>query len=93
MKGKKEENDTSTCKLRINERKEEYHALMDALPQFVWLMQSDGSLVYENQRWRDYRQLLFQHTGKQERFANQQCDDSPRVQDRQRTQPANRFPL
>ncbi|GHO76424.1 hypothetical protein KSD_41950 [Ktedonobacter sp. SOSP1-85] len=52
---------------------------MDALPQFVWLMRPDGSLVYANQCWRDYRYLPSQHAGEQEEFAHQPLDDSPRV--------------
>jgi PAS domain S-box-containing protein len=74
-------------KTASQEINEEYRAFIDALPQFVWLMQPDGSLVYANQRWRDYRHLLSQHAGEQEEFAHQQGDDCPRVQDRQHTLP------
>ncbi|WP_338010096.1 PAS domain-containing protein [Ktedonobacter racemifer] len=60
---------------------------MDALPQFVWLMQPDGSLIYTNQRWRDYSHPLSQHAGEQKGFARQQRDDCQPIQDRQRMLP------
>jgi PAS domain S-box-containing protein len=33
------------------------HALIDAIPQFVWTARADGSTEYSNQRWRDYTGL------------------------------------
>jgi PAS domain S-box-containing protein len=30
------------------------HALIESIPQFVWIERPDGSIVYSNQRWRDY---------------------------------------
>ncbi|GHO72260.1 hypothetical protein KSD_00310 [Ktedonobacter sp. SOSP1-85] len=44
---------------------EEHCALIDALPQFVWIIRPDGSIAYTNQRWRDYRRLLSQRAGEQ----------------------------
>ena len=32
---------------------EELRALVDTIPQFVWIRRSDGSIAYSNQRWRD----------------------------------------
>src|SRR5258706_21319 len=32
----------------------EVRVLVDAIPQFVWMLRPDGSLEYCNQRWRDY---------------------------------------
>ncbi|GHO60325.1 PAS domain-containing protein [Ktedonobacter robiniae] len=60
---------------------------MDALPQFVWLMQPDGSLIYTNQRWRDYSHRLSQHAGEQEGSAHRQHDDCLSSQERQRMRP------
>ena len=36
---------------------ENIHALIDAIPQFVWTARADGSTDYGNQRWRDYTGL------------------------------------
>ncbi|GCE19712.1 PAS domain-containing protein [Dictyobacter kobayashii] len=36
------------------EGKEEFYALIDALPQLIWVIRPDGSVVYTNQSWRDY---------------------------------------
>jgi PAS domain S-box-containing protein len=30
------------------------HALIESIPQFVWIERADGSIAYSNQRWRDY---------------------------------------
>ncbi|HEX4207690.1 MAG TPA: PAS domain-containing protein [Ktedonobacteraceae bacterium] len=32
-------------------------ALINAIPQFVWVMRSDGSAEYSNQQWRDYTNM------------------------------------
>ncbi|GHO71849.1 hypothetical protein KSC_107410 [Ktedonobacter sp. SOSP1-52] len=32
----------------------ELHTLIDAIPQFVWILRPDGFSEYGNQRWRDY---------------------------------------
>ena len=74
-------------KANHQEIKEDYRALIDALPQFVRLMQPDGSLVYANQRWCDYHHLLARHVGEQMGAQHQQLDDCPGVQNRQITQP------
>lgn len=36
---------------------EDIHALIDAIPQFVWTARADGTTEYANQRWRDYTGL------------------------------------
>jgi PAS domain S-box-containing protein len=33
---------------------DEIRVLVDAIPQFVWMMRPDGSSEYGNRRWRDY---------------------------------------
>ena len=38
----------------------EIHALVDAIPQFVWMMHPDGSSYYGNRRWRDYTNMTSQ---------------------------------
>jgi PAS domain S-box-containing protein len=42
--------DVTACK----RAEAEIHALIDAIPQFVWMMRPDGSCDYCNQRWCDY---------------------------------------
>src|SRR5258708_34615054 len=75
-------------KLRVRKEWEEaQHALLDALPQFVWITRPDGSIAYTNQRWRDYRQLLSRHAGVQEGVAHQPLDDCPQGEDRRHTLP------
>jgi PAS domain S-box-containing protein len=79
---------TSTIKrTAYKEMEEEYHALIDALPQFIWILRPDGSLAYGNQRWRDYINLMSQHSGEQVWFQHQLLNDCPRFQDRQHTPP------
>jgi PAS domain S-box-containing protein len=41
---------------------EELRVLIDAIPQFVWIMTSDGASDYGNQRWYDYTAMTFQQT-------------------------------
>ncbi len=78
---------TSTIKRTGYKRiAEEYHALIDALPQFVWILQPDGSIVHSNQRWRDYSDPMSQHAGEQACFQSQHLDDCQYVQDRQHAQ-------
>jgi len=36
---------------------DEFRALVDAMPQFVWIGGPDGNIEYYNQRWRDYARL------------------------------------
>ncbi|GHO51227.1 PAS domain-containing protein [Ktedonospora formicarum] len=74
------------------EIKEDYRALLDALPHFVWLMQPDGSLVYANQCWRDYHHPLARHVGEQMGVPHQQLDDCPGVQNRQLPPHTNSLP-
>ncbi|HEX6479502.1 MAG TPA: PAS domain S-box protein [Ktedonobacteraceae bacterium] len=35
----------------------EVRVLVDAIPQFVWMLRPDGAADYCNQRWRDYTQM------------------------------------
>ncbi|GHO81000.1 hypothetical protein KSD_87710 [Ktedonobacter sp. SOSP1-85] len=65
------------------EKKEEQYALIDALPQFVWVIQPDGSIAYTNQRWRDYRRLLPQHAEGQAGVQHLCFDGCLPIQDRQ----------
>src|SRR5579864_7319664 len=84
------ENDSMTSTIKrtaYKEMEEEYHALIDALPQFIWILRPDGSLAYGNQRWRDYINLMSQHSGEQVWFQHQLLNDCPRFQDRQHTPP------
>jgi PAS domain S-box-containing protein len=39
---------------------DELRTLVDALPQFVWIMRPDGSAEYGNQRWCDYTTMTAQ---------------------------------
>ncbi|GHO76962.1 hypothetical protein KSD_47330 [Ktedonobacter sp. SOSP1-85] len=78
-------------KTNYQEIKEDYRALIDALPHFVRLIQPDGTLVYANQRWCDYHDLLARHVREQKGGLLQQLVDCPTVQDRQRTQPHTDF--
>jgi PAS domain S-box-containing protein len=34
--------------------KEEVRALIEAIPQFIWIVNLHGALIYSNQRWLDY---------------------------------------
>ncbi len=43
-----------TEKRTRKETGEEQYALIDALPQFVWIIRPDGSIAYRNRRWHDY---------------------------------------
>ncbi len=36
---------------------DELRALMDAMPQLIWIGRPDGYIEYHNQRWRDYTQV------------------------------------
>ncbi|GHO63647.1 hypothetical protein KSC_025390 [Ktedonobacter sp. SOSP1-52] len=38
----------------------ELHTLIDAIPQFVWILRPDGFSEYGNQRWRDYTGMTHQ---------------------------------
>src|SRR5215469_11638881 len=66
------------------EMEEEQYVLIDALPQFVWIIRPDGSLAYTNQRWRDYHRLLSRYTGEQEEFQHPRFDGCLPMQDQQR---------
>ncbi|GHO87120.1 hypothetical protein KSZ_51260 [Dictyobacter formicarum] len=49
----------------IHEKKqaeEELRVLIDAIPQFVWMMHPDGSSEYGNQRWYDYTGMTPEQT-------------------------------
>lgn len=39
------------------EKEDQLRALVDALPQFVWIARADGSAEYHNRRWCDYTGL------------------------------------
>src|SRR5713101_608628 len=41
---------------------DELRVLIDAIPQFVWMMRPDGSSEYCNRRWRDYTTMTSQQT-------------------------------
>ncbi|GHO60749.1 hypothetical protein KSB_92240 [Ktedonobacter robiniae] len=71
-------------KKRVRKVVEEEHcALIDALPQFVWIIRPDGSIAYTNQRWRDYRRLLSQRAEEQTECQHPPFDGCPPVQDKQ----------
>ncbi|GLV53626.1 hypothetical protein KDH_04780 [Dictyobacter sp. S3.2.2.5] len=64
---------------------EEQHALIDALPQFVWIIRPDGSVAYANKRWRNYSNLLSNYSRTQEGFQAGHHDGSLNIQGRSRT--------
>lgn len=64
------------------ELEEEQHALLDTLPQCVWLIRPAGSVASMNQCWRDESRLLSQSSREQEGLQVQQFDDVSGVQDR-----------
>jgi PAS domain S-box-containing protein len=72
-------------KTKYYKEEEECHALIDVLPQFVWIIRPDGSIIYTNQRWRDYSHLLSQRAGETAWFEHQHLDDRLSIQDRQHT--------
>src|SRR6266851_2560374 len=41
---------------------DELRVLIDAIPQFVWMMRPDGSSGYGNRRWRDYTTMTSQQS-------------------------------
>ncbi|HEX7737029.1 MAG TPA: ATP-binding protein [Ktedonobacteraceae bacterium] len=53
---------------------EAQYALIDALPQFVWIRRPDGSIAYTNRRWHDYVHEMAEH-GR----ANEWVQHSPRA--------------
>ncbi|HEX4713710.1 MAG TPA: PAS domain-containing sensor histidine kinase, partial [Ktedonobacteraceae bacterium] len=46
--------------LEHKDTEDNLHALVDAIPQLVWIMHPDGSSEYGNQRWCDYTTMTFQ---------------------------------
>src|SRR5215472_6424623 len=55
--------DSSPAGSDISTRKQaedNLRTLIDAIPQFVWMMRPDGSCDYCNQRWCDYTGMTFQ---------------------------------
>ena len=40
---------------------DELRALMDVMPQLIWIARPDGYVEYHNQRWRDYTQVSLEH--------------------------------
>ncbi|GHO50606.1 PAS domain-containing sensor histidine kinase [Ktedonospora formicarum] len=61
------------------EMEEEQLALLDTLPQFVWLIRPDGSVAYMNQRWRDYSRLLPHLSTEQEGPQVPHLDDTQHI--------------
>src|SRR5258708_2908812 len=56
-------------------------ALIDAIPQLVWITGSDGSTQYGNQHWRDYTGKTPEHIQRNEWLQLIHPDDRPRVQE------------
>lgn len=44
---------------QIGRTEEELRALIDIMPQLVWIGRPDGYIEYHNQRWRDYTRMPF----------------------------------
>ncbi len=56
-------------------------ALIDAIPQFVWIMDPDGSAHYSNQRWGDYTGRTLEHIHGDGWLQFIHPEDRPRVQE------------
>jgi PAS domain S-box-containing protein len=52
-------------------------ALMDAMPQLIWIGRPDGYVEYHNQRWRDYTQVPLEHAQGDEWLQCLHPDDWP----------------
>ena len=58
----------------------EIRALVDAIPHFIWIMRSDGSAAYANQRWCDYTGKTLEHLQGDGWLQLIHPDDRPRIQ-------------
>ena len=67
------------------EMRKECYALVDALPQLIWIVRPDGSVVYTNQRWLDYSGGMTPNPGKQIWDQQHEIDDCPPIQLGQQT--------
>jgi PAS domain S-box-containing protein len=68
----------------ITERKhaeDELRTLVDAIPQFVWIMRPNGAAAYANQRWRDYTGKTSEQIQGDGWLQFIHPDDRPRVQE------------
>ncbi len=64
---------------------DEIRVLIDAIPQFVWVMHPNGSTKYSNQQWRDYTNTTLEQLQGDEWIACLHPDDRQRTQEAWRT--------
>ncbi len=54
--------DRKQAEQEIRQREDRFRYLADAMPQIVWIVNADGSLLYLNRRWQDYTGLTERET-------------------------------
>ena len=60
---------------------DELRALVDAMPQLVWIGRTDGSVEYYNQRWRDYTRLSLEQAQEDEWIACLHPEDQQKTRE------------